>query len=238
MITRLVLLTLLASVFGSSLYAQEPAELEKLELRLSKLQDQVGSLSVKKRVDAEICSKAVEWILRHNEFYRPNYVQLSNKTLELGEQRAKKIANGETDWAKSPGVYPLGYRSKVDESVQPYIVSLPEGFDAKKAKRWPLYVVLHGRNSRLTEASFIGGAISKEVPKGQTWIQIDVFGRVNNAYRWAGETDVFEAMKDVTRRYKIDETRVTLWGFSMGGAGAWHLGLHHPSKWASVGAGA
>ncbi len=29
-----------------------------------------------------------------------------------------------------------------------------------------------------------------------------------------------------------------LWGFSMGGAGAWHLGLHNPAKWCSVGAGA
>lgn len=238
MMTRLVLLTLFAGLFGRSLVAQEPEDLDKLKVRLSKLQYQVGSLNARKRVDAEICSKAVEWILRHNEFYRPNYVQLSQKTLELGEQRAKKIANGKSDWANSSGVYPIGYRSKVDESVQPYIVSLPAGFDSKKAKRWPLYVALHGRNSRLTEASFIGGAISKEVPKDQTWIQIDVFGRVNNAYRWAGETDVFEAMKDVTRRYKIDETRVTLWGFSMGGAGAWHLGLHHPSKWASAGAGA
>src|SRR5262249_58188933 len=35
-----------------------------------------------------------------------------------------------------------------------------------------------------------------------------------------------------------DERRMVLRGFSMGGAGAWHLGLHHPSLWSSVEAGA
>ena len=72
----------------------------------------------------------------------------------------------------------------------------------------------------------------------QSWIQLDVYGRGNNAYRFAGETDVFEAMNDVKRRFRIDEARITLHGFSMGGAGAWHLGLHHPDVWSSVGPGA
>ena len=49
---------------------------------------------------------------------------------------------------------------------------------------------------------------------------------------------MFEALADVERRFRIDNRRITLWGFSMGGAGAWHLGLHHPSRWSSVGPGA
>ncbi|MBI5394821.1 MAG: hypothetical protein HZA91_05935 [Verrucomicrobia bacterium] len=40
------------------------------------------------------------------------------------------------------------------------------------------------------------------------------------------------------KRYKIDYSRIVLRGFSMGGAGAWHLGLHYPDKWAAVEAGA
>ena len=78
----------------------------------------------------------------------------------------------------------------------------------------------------------------KDDPPPQNWIQLDVYGRGNNAYRWAGETDVFEAMADVKRRFRIDEDRITLHGFSMGGAGAWHLGMHYPSLWSSVGPGA
>jgi hypothetical protein len=36
----------------------------------------------------------------------------------------------------------------------------------------------------------------------------------------------------------IDPRRVVLRGFSMGGAGAWHLGLHHPDRWCVIGPGA
>jgi dienelactone hydrolase len=104
-------------------------------------------------------------------------------------------------------------------------------------------VVLHGRADDMNEVSFIsrmdgrGPGASKDVRPGN-WIQLDVYGRGNNAYRWAGETDVFEAMAAVRQRFRIDEDQVVLHGFSMGGAGAWHLGLHHPHLWCSVGAGA
>src|SRR5690606_39603725 len=79
---------------------------------------------------------------------------------------------------------------------------------------------------------------NKPADAEQTWIQIDVFGRTNNAYRWSGETDVFEALNAVRRLFRIDDRRIVLRGFSMGGAGAWHLGLHYPSEWCSVGPGA
>src|SRR5262249_48903696 len=74
--------------------------------------------------------------------------------------------------------------------------------------------------------------------KDQPGLVLHVFGRGNNAYRWAGETDVFEAIDAVGRNVPVDDRRVVLRGFSMGGAGAWHLGLHHPSLWSSVEAGA
>ena len=36
----------------------------------------------------------------------------------------------------------------------------------------------------------------------------------------------------------IDKDRVVLRGFSMGGAGTWHLGLHRPDNWCVLGPGA
>jgi dienelactone hydrolase len=90
----------------------------------------------------------------------------------------------------------------------------------------------------MNEVNFIDRYDNKPVGEGQGWVQLDIFGRTNNAYRFAGETDVFEAITDAKRRVRIDDRRITLWGFSMGGAGSWHLGLHHPSKWSSVGPGA
>ncbi|HEY2156116.1 MAG TPA: prolyl oligopeptidase family serine peptidase [Isosphaeraceae bacterium] len=90
----------------------------------------------------------------------------------------------------------------------------------------------------MNEARFIHSHRGKTIPEGRTCLTLHVYGRGNNAYRWAGEADVFEAIEAVKRNYAVDEDRVVLRGFSMGGAGAWHVGLHFPSRWSSVEAGA
>lgn len=194
--------------------------------------------------DVAVYGKAVEWCLEHDEFVKPDYVKQAETALATGNERLKQIAdlpderNAIAPWEHRPGTTILGYVSKVDDSVQPYALTLPRDFDPKRSQRWPLHVKLHGRANTMNEVNFVHRHDGKEAAEEQSWIQLDVYGRGNNAYRWAGETDVFEAIDDVMRRFRIDKRRVTLWGFSMGGAGAWHLGLHHPTKWSSVGAGA
>lgn len=201
----------------------------------SELQNRNGRQLI---ADVEVFAKAVEWQHRHNEFPRKDYIKQAEKALQVGAKRAKSLGAGKADWANQTGVTVRGYFSEVDGSVQPYALSLPEGVDPLSGKRWPLYVKLHGRANTMNETNFISRHEGKPLAEGQTWIQLDVYGRGNNAYRWAGETDVFEAIKDVGRRFRIDSKRITLHGFSMGGAGAWHLGLHYPGKWSSMGAGA
>lgn len=56
--------------------------------------------------------------------------------------------------------------------------------------------------------------------------------------RWSGESDVFESLEATRARLPIDPKRIVLRGFSMGGAGAWHIGIHYPDRWAAVEAGA
>ncbi len=194
--------------------------------------------------DIAVYAKAADWILRHQEFYRPSYVGHTHRALDTASERIKawsaliEESKSLPPWETQAGTTIRGYISEVDGSVQPYALTLPEGVDPQDGKRWPLHVKLHGRGGTLNEISFIAAHDNKPLPKDQDWIQLDVFGRVNNAYRWSGETDVFEAINDVKRRFRIDYGRITLWGFSMGGAGAWHLGLHHPTYWSSVGPGA
>jgi hypothetical protein len=45
-------------------------------------------------------------------------------------------------------------------------------------------------------------------------------------------------MEFAKKAYKIDPERMTLRGFSMGGAGVWHTSLHFPDLWAAVEVGA
>jgi dienelactone hydrolase len=183
--------------------------------------------------DIEIYQKAAAWALRfEDEFFTPAYVANAIQELDHGLARA---VDTNFSWESRKGRIVRAYRSKVDGSVQPYGLIIPESYDGSKAVR--LDVVLHGRGNELTEVSFIA-AHESDKPIAQDYITLEVYGRGNNAYRWAGETDVFEAIDSVKARYKIDEKKIVLRGFSMGGAGAWHIGLHYPDKWAAVEAGA
>jgi pimeloyl-ACP methyl ester carboxylesterase len=72
----------------------------------------------------------------------------------------------------------------------------------------------------------------------QDYIQLEPFGRMNLSYRYSGETDVFEAIASVQTHYNIDPRRILIRGHSMGGQGAWRLGLQHPSFFAALEASA
>src|SRR5438128_4476387 len=79
-----------------------------------------------------------------------------------------------------------------------------------------LDVVLHGstRPVGLSELRFMnrfdegdeGGIAAPDVD----YIELHPLGRVENCYRWAGETDVFEAIEAVCRNYNIDRDRIVL----------------------------
>ena len=65
-------------------------------------------------------------------------------------------------------------------------------------------------------------------------IVLHPFGRQCLGYKSAGEMDVLDAVDHVLARYNVDPDRIALMGFSMGGAGVWHLGAHYPDRWAVV----
>lgn len=188
--------------------------------------------------DVEVYHKALAWMLRYpEEVYNRNYVGFARVVIAKGLERARALEKGQAPWTTRKGHVPRAYRSRVDSSLQPYAVVIPASYDGRTPMR--LDVVLHGRNATLSEVSFLAGHEQPRTPDLYTdRIELHVFGRTNNAYRWSGETDVFEALAAVKHHYRIDPDRVVLRGFSMGGAGAWHIGLHYPSEWAGIEAGA
>ncbi|MFN4258933.1 MAG: prolyl oligopeptidase family serine peptidase [Gemmataceae bacterium] len=196
--------------------------------------------------DVEVYHKAAVWISRHNEFYTKETADWTLAVLDRGLLRASQLAQGEAPWLQHTGYdVARAYRSRVDGSVQPYAVTLPADYGKDPRRKWRLDVVLHGRDKTLTEVKFLHQHNGdRAAAKGQPYVRLDIFGRTNNAYRWAGETDVFEALDNfltvekVLGRDWIDPRRVVLRGFSMGGAGTWHLGLHHPAEWCVLGPGA
>lgn len=228
-------------------YKPTDAERAELQQRLDALGKALATLprgrthELDAWADVAVYHKAGTWALRLGEFYNAKDIAVAVKVVERGLERAAQLAKGEKPWAEARGSVIRGYVSKVDDSTQPYAVIVPEGLDTAEGRRARLDVILHGRGDTLNEVRFIQAHDGKPAPKSedaQPAITLHVYGRGNNAYRWAGEADVFEAIEAVKRLYKVDDERIVLQGFSMGGAGAWHLGLHHPSLWASVEAGA
>jgi hypothetical protein len=103
-----------------------------------------------------------------------------------------------------------------------------------------LDIWLHGRSDVLTELAFLGPQMGK--PKALATpaktITLNIFGRFCNAYKFAGEVDVLEAMEHAIREYGCSRDHVALRGFSMGGAGTWHVGAQHIDLFAAITPGA
>jgi hypothetical protein len=116
---------------------------------------------------------------------------------------------------------------------------IPAKWSATDGKAWPLHVWFHGRGEKLSELDFIQQRMKQAgefAPEDA--IVLHPYGRYCNGQRFAGETDFWEALAAVKQEYKIDENRIVVRGFSLGGAACWHIGTHFASKWAAVNPGA
>lgn len=209
---------------------------------LKSLTDEVNALRGHKDVSADVLAdvdifrKGLVWALHYETKLALADVALLKKSVERGLERVGRVVDGKAPWAQRKGRIARGYRSEVDGSVQPYGVLIPDKYDPKKPIR--LDVVLHGstRPVGLSELRFIARFDGNTVPvPDQDFIELHPLGRVENCYRWSGETDVFEAIEAVCRNYNIDRDRIVLRGMSMGASGTWHLGLKHPDRFVALG---
>ena len=137
------------------------------------------------------------------------------------------------------GLVVRGYLSKIDGSVQPYGLVVPASFQPDGPHRFRLDVWCHGRGETLSELNFIDGRQTSpgEFTPRDAFV-IHPYGRFCNANKLAGEIDLFEAIDDVKQHYPIDENRMVMRGFSMGGAACWQFAVHYPSVWAAAAPGA
>jgi pimeloyl-ACP methyl ester carboxylesterase len=204
-------------------------------------------------VDAEAYGWVIENVVRVPDgFINAAAIGRCISVLDDGLRRAAEIKAGTAAWPKLKGRVNRAYRSAVDGTAQPYHLNIPASYDP--AKPTALYVYLHGRSHDTPDLGLTwvggndgnaGGATQGELGAqapaagngagngrgngggGPNYIRVEAFGRGNNSFRWAGETDVLEVIASVSKRYNIDPNRIILAGFSMGGAGGWQIGLHN-----------
>jgi pimeloyl-ACP methyl ester carboxylesterase len=186
--------------------------------------------------DLGLFSAAVGNALSFDTAFSPADIRLIERAVQRNTERA---VSATAPWTTKHGKVIRGYVSAIDGSIQPYGVIIPKSYDGTKPMR--LDVVLHGSSKPvgMSELKFISrfdeGGEEKANAPDVDYIELHPLGRVENCYRWAGETDVFEAIEAVCRNYKIDRDRIVLRGMSMGASGTWHLGLKHPDRFVAIG---
>jgi len=210
-------------------------QLSLLERKWARDEFRLGLVS-----DVEIFHRAVRSALENNEFFKTGEIKVAKDLLKEGRQRAAQLLNGEAPWLVEKGLVVRGYRSRIDGSVQPYGLVVPDSWQPGGPHQHRLDFWFHGRGETLSELNFIQQR-TKQVGHFQpadTFV-LHPYGRYSNANKFAGEIDLFEALEHAKAHYPIDEDRISVRGFSMGGAACWQFAVHYADRWfaASPGAG-
>ena len=189
--------------------------------------------------DVQIFHKAVDWALRYDEMLDLKQIAVARGLLTQGMARAQALATGRTPWLEQTGMVLRAYRSQIDGSIQPYALLIPSDWKPGDRKPRRLDFWFHGRGEKLTELAFLDSqahAKPEFTPPGA--FVCFLYGRFCNANKFAGERDLFEAWDSIGKRYVVDNDRIVVRGFSMGGAATWHFAMHHAGLWAAAAPGA
>ena len=212
------------------------AELQKKIDHLQQLKsDKVNSLLP----DVLIYHRAVDQALRYQEFFDAKEIPIGKALLKTGLDRADQLAAGKAPWTTQPGTVVRGYISKLDKTVQPYGLVIPATYKFDSTDKVRLDTWFHGRGEVLSELNFINDRSRNAGPiSPANTVVLHLYGRYCNANKLAGEVDLFEALDATKRQYRIDDDRIAVRGFSMGGAAAWQFAVHYADQWFAANPGA
>jgi predicted esterase len=125
----------------------------------------------------------------------------------------------------SPGRRRRAYRSAVDGTLQPYTLQLPAAYSPEK--KYPLIVWLHGSGqddrSLPTGLNIVAAEAIVLAPNGR--------GTSNSYVRDRAQDDIREALAEVLADFPVDEKKIFLGGFSMGGYGVYRTFFENPQLW-------
>ena len=233
---------------GIKIRDEDRAELtQSVEELRAKIKSAPTNKSPAALADVWIFHHAVDYALRYDEFLSTNDLGPARQLLARGHALADALKSSNASHApyssKGGGIpHELvvhGYTSKIDGSIQPYGLVIPLSYYTSPDRPRRLDAWFHGRDEKLTELKFLSDRLKSpgEFTPPDTFV-LHLYGRYCNANKFAGEIDLFEALADVKNRYAIDEDRILIRGFSMGGAACWQFAVHYPGEFAAAAPGA
>ncbi|MGB0678493.1 MAG: prolyl oligopeptidase family serine peptidase [Polyangiales bacterium] len=190
--------------------------------------------------------ESIAYIIDTAERIDGRFTPQSKQWLGRAEAYLAAAKQGQEPFQRERGKITLrAYASPIATGRQGYGVYLPPNYDPKKA--WPLYVALHGGSSNGN--LFLGVVLGNNMPWlkyrdhlwdvytprwSPDWIVVAPTGYGQVMWRWMGEQDVLDVIRDVERHYNVDPDRIVLGGLSNGGVGAYAIGMRHASRFAAV----
>lgn len=122
------------------------------------------------------------------------------------------------------------FRKEIKELQQiSYVLDYPENTKQKV----PLIVFLHGSGERGNNLEMVK-AHSPFTYKNLIKEPIAILAPQCPAEEWWDTEAVYNLIKEIQKKYNIDETRIYLTGLSMGGWGSWKLANEHPELFAAL----
>ena len=122
------------------------ADAEELNSRLKALGNEIATLRQSVALldllpDVEVFHKAVHDALTYDEFFKPTEISSAKTQLATGLQRAEELRSLRPSWVSARGSLVRAYRSKIDGSVQPYGLRVPEDWTPEDKQPRPLYLL-------------------------------------------------------------------------------------------------
>ena len=200
---------------GIELSEDDAQELRAKALMLQQQLEEISPTRSKPEglLGRDLCAvipRAVLMTLDTGMFYSDKEVEAAHELLAIGVERLKRLKSGASDLEllginlpaneglSQPQPVAGGFKSRIDGSVQPYGLILPVGW--KKGGNQPLRldVWLHGRGEKVSEVAFLQQRmkqLGEYTP--QNTVVLHPYGRYCNAFKFAGEIDVIEAIEHV-----------------------------------------
>jgi pimeloyl-ACP methyl ester carboxylesterase len=215
------------------------AALGQLQQKIAEIRATQDTARTSLLPDVMIFERAVRCALDHQEFFDASEFDKADALLQIGLERAAQLLAGQPAWTTQKGLVVRGYISRLDQTVQPYGLVIPPTYSMDHSVPTRCDLWFHGRGEKLSEVNFLWDRLHNrgEFTPNHT-IVLHPYGRYCNAFKFAGEIDVLEALEDTKRAYRIDDERISVRGFSMGGAACWQFATHYSDQWFAANPGA
>ncbi|MFT7581240.1 MAG: poly(3-hydroxybutyrate) depolymerase [Myxococcota bacterium] len=231
-------LRIASRVCGRSLVDPRPA----LQTRLFKVIDTITTLKLAEGDTASLLHHASRVRERLEAAADADLIGRDLRALETLALQAKTTGR---PYDGATGVVTRAYTSRMDGTLQRYLVHVPASYPTEPERPRPLVVAAHGLF--YTAEDMLQIASGQATPtngatvpgSGFDFEGLDAFVVAPEGYgeagqRPPGEADVLRVIEEMRAAYPINTRRITLTGFSLGGSVAFWVAFHNPDIFAGA----